>query len=158
MKQSKLKVYRGINVPFTSEETENVRKQFLRATISANLPFRWVEDPEVIKLFYLFRATAGAVIPNRLQVSGKLLDEEEAAVTKELKKLLHGKFAVVTSDGWKDESRDSVTGVNLCVEGKVRVVPFIEAMAAGLIFSDVPCGPDSGHRAQKGWRFDVSGI
>ncbi|KAG6851944.1 hypothetical protein C0991_004744, partial [Blastosporella zonata] len=50
MKQSQLKVFRGINVPFTPEQEEIVREQFLRATISANLLFRWVEDPKVVIL------------------------------------------------------------------------------------------------------------
>jgi hypothetical protein len=54
MKQSQLKVFRGIQVPFSEEQEAIVCKQFLRATISANLPFRWDEDPEVIQLFLLF--------------------------------------------------------------------------------------------------------
>lgn len=39
MKQSQLKVFRGIHVPFSEEQEAIVHKQFLRATISANLPF-----------------------------------------------------------------------------------------------------------------------
>jgi hypothetical protein len=54
LKQSQLKVFRGIQVPFTDKQSAIVHKQFLCATISANLPFRWVEDPEVILLFMLF--------------------------------------------------------------------------------------------------------
>lgn len=42
--QSQLKILRGIEVPFNSEQADIVHEQFLRATISANLPFRWVED------------------------------------------------------------------------------------------------------------------
>ena len=57
LKQSQLKVFRGIQVPFTKEQEAIVHEQFLRATTSANLPFRWVEDPEVISLFLLFRST-----------------------------------------------------------------------------------------------------
>jgi hypothetical protein len=41
--QSHLKVFQGIQVPFNEEQQKIVRKQFLWATISANLPFRWVE-------------------------------------------------------------------------------------------------------------------
>ena len=39
MKQSQLKVFQGINVPFTDEQEKLVCEQFLHATISANLPF-----------------------------------------------------------------------------------------------------------------------
>jgi len=119
LKQSQLKVFRGIQVPFTEEQAAIVHAQFLRATISANLPFRWVEDPEVILLFMLFRSTAGSVMPMRQQLSGQLLDDANAAVTKRLKGALRDEYAVLASDGWKDESRDSVNGVNLSVRGKV---------------------------------------
>ena len=54
LKQSQLKFFRGIQVPFTKEQEVIVHEQFLCATISANLPFCWVEDPEVILLLLLF--------------------------------------------------------------------------------------------------------
>jgi hypothetical protein len=120
LKQSQLKVFRGIQVPFTDEQETIVREQFLRATISANLPFRWFEDPEVMTLFLLFRSTAGDVIPSRLQLSGCLLDKADLAVRMRLMEALRGEYAVLASDGWKDESRDSVNGVNISVGGKVR--------------------------------------
>jgi hypothetical protein len=117
--QSHLKVFQRIQVPFNKEQQKIVRKQFLRATISANLPFRWVEDPEIITLFLLFRSTAGEVMPSRQQLSGWLLNEVDAGVMKRLKEILCGEYAVLASDGWKDESRDSVNGVNISVGGKV---------------------------------------
>ena len=117
LKQPQLKVFRGIQVPFTEEQEKIVHAQFLRATISANLPFRWVED--VILLFLLFQSTASAVIPSRQQISGQLLDNADAAVSTQLKTMLRGQYAVLASDGWKDESRDSVNGVNLSVNRKV---------------------------------------
>jgi len=39
LRQSQLKVFHGINVPFTHEQAEAIHEQFLHATISANLPF-----------------------------------------------------------------------------------------------------------------------
>ena len=119
MKQSHLKVFRGIQVPFTSEQKSIVHEQFLRVTISANLPFQWVEDPEVMILFLLFRSTAGEVIPSRKEISGQLLNKADTALLKRLKIALHGEYAVMASDGWKDESRNAVNGVNLSVGGKV---------------------------------------
>ncbi|KAJ7234711.1 hypothetical protein C8J57DRAFT_1249061 [Mycena rebaudengoi] len=67
----------GTNIPFSSAEIERVRNQFLRATISANLPFRWTEDIEIIKLF-------------------------------------------IMSDGWKDDSKNPITGVNISANGKTE--------------------------------------
>jgi hypothetical protein len=122
LKQSQLKVFQGIQVPFTTEQEEIVHEQFLRATISANLPFQWVEDPEIITLFLLFQDTAGDVMPSRKQISGKLLDNADAKVSKQLKVAWHGKYAVLASDGWKDQSRNSINGVNLSVSGKVKHV------------------------------------
>ncbi|KAF8878171.1 ribonuclease H-like domain-containing protein [Gymnopilus junonius] len=129
MKQTQLKVFRGIQVPFTAEQVPVVQAQFLRATVSANLPFQWTEDPEVIKLFYLFRSTAGEVIPSRYQISGPLLDDANATVTQNMKKTLRGEYAVIASDGWKDDSRNAITGVNLTVEGKCYLIDLIPATA-----------------------------
>ena len=123
MKQSQLKVFRGIQVPFSEAQENIVRDQFLRATISANLPFRWVEGPEVMKLFLLFRSTAGEVIPSRKQIAGELLDTANAAVRKRVKAELSGQYVVLAADGWKDDSRNAVNGVNVSVNGKVGVFP-----------------------------------
>ncbi|RDB26066.1 hypothetical protein Hypma_006483 [Hypsizygus marmoreus] len=129
LKQSQLKVFRGIQVPFSQEQEKIVRTQFLRATISANLPFRWVEDPEVITLFLLFRSTAGDVLPSCKQISGQLLDNANVVVTKWLKEVLRGEYAVIAADGWKDDSGNSVNGVNLSVNGKTYLVDLILATA-----------------------------
>ncbi|KAJ7435413.1 ribonuclease H-like domain-containing protein [Mycena latifolia] len=72
-RQSQLKVFKGIDV-------EMIKTQFLRATISANLPFRWVINPEVINLFLMFRSKAGAVIPDRKTLAGPLLRNESQRV------------------------------------------------------------------------------
>ena len=125
MKQSQLKVFRGIHVPFTDEQRGLVHEQFLRATISANLPFRWVEDPEVLTLFLLFRSTASDVIPSRKQIAGQILDNANLEVLKRLKAELQGEYAVMASDGWKDDSRNAVSGVNLSVGGKVCYCPLL---------------------------------
>ncbi|KAF5387115.1 hypothetical protein D9615_001638 [Tricholomella constricta] len=129
MKQPQLKVFRGLSVPFSPEQEEIVRKQFLCATLSANLPFRWVEDPEIIILFLLFRSAAGDVIPSRQQISGKLLDDADLVVTKQLKSLLNGQYGVLAADGWKDDSRNAINGVNVSVGGKTYLIDLILATA-----------------------------
>jgi hypothetical protein len=96
MRQPELKVYRGANIPFSSAEVERVREQFLRATVSANLPFRWTEDVEVIKLLLMFRSTACDVIPSRDVLSGTLLDAASAEVEKKLREALYRKYAMLS--------------------------------------------------------------
>jgi hypothetical protein len=93
--QSELKVFKGISIPFNDVQLEMVKNQFLRATISANLPFRWTEDPEIIKLFLLFRSAACDVIPSRDVLAGRLLNEESVKVEKSLLEALNGKYAVI---------------------------------------------------------------
>ncbi|KAG6857808.1 hypothetical protein C0995_005165, partial [Termitomyces sp. Mi166 len=46
------------------------------------------------------------------------------AVHKQVKRALQGKYAVLTSDGWKDDSQNAISGVNLSVEGKEIVSPY----------------------------------
>ncbi len=62
-------------------------------------------------------------MPSCQQISGQLLDDVDASVLTRLKAMLRGQYAVLASDGWKDESRDLVNGVNLSVSGKVSL-PF----------------------------------
>jgi hypothetical protein len=60
-------------------------------------------------------------MPSRRQISGQLLDDENVAVMKRVKAELRGEYAVMASDGWKDDLRNSINGVNLSVGGKVRL-------------------------------------
>ncbi|KAK0432830.1 ribonuclease H-like domain-containing protein [Armillaria borealis] len=103
--QSELKVFKGINIPFMKEQTEVVKVQFLHATISANLPYRWTSDPEVIKLFLLFRSTADHVIPEQRAIASRLLNTASETVETKLKEKLNSHK--------KDDHRNLVTGVNV---------------------------------------------
>ncbi len=64
--------------------------------ISANLPFHWVEDPEVQVLFSMFRSLAGTVIPLWEVLSERLLDEEYERVTANVKKQMEGKYVTLS--------------------------------------------------------------
>ncbi|KAF8196213.1 hypothetical protein K438DRAFT_1760391 [Mycena galopus ATCC 62051] len=120
MNQPELQVYRGANIPFSAAEVDRVKAQFLRATISANIPFRWTEDIEVIKLFLMFRAMACNVMPTRDVLSGRLLDEASEEVERLLGKELRGATVVLSTDGWKDDSKNSITGVNVATSQKAE--------------------------------------
>ncbi|KAJ7584673.1 hypothetical protein C8J56DRAFT_789675 [Mycena floridula] len=93
--QTPLKVHKGISVPFSEEQKDEIQKQFLRATISANLPFCWTENPEVIKLFIMFRSKATSVMPARQAIAGTLLDAASREVEEDLKEKMSGKYAVI---------------------------------------------------------------
>ena len=96
MRQSELKVFKGIDLPFKADEVEKIRRQFLRATISANFPFRWVANPEVIALFEMFRSKAQDVIPEHRALSGVLLNSEAEAVEKDTKSAVSGKYGTLS--------------------------------------------------------------
>ncbi|KAJ3732252.1 hypothetical protein DFJ43DRAFT_1154608 [Lentinula guzmanii] len=138
--QTKLKVFRGISIPFNDEEKKAIHKQFLRATISANLPFLWVEDPEVIKLFLMFRSAAGDIIPSREVVGGRLLNptephrhglnsEEYERVEQELEMELKGKKVTLTCDGVKDISKNNLMGVSISSGFKPCLIDLYDATA-----------------------------
>lgn len=93
--QQKLKVYRGVDIPFSMEHVMAIEEQTLKATLSANLPFRWIEDSEVIKLFELFRLAATTTLPSCRVLSGRLLTDASDTVELELEKRLRGKYVVL---------------------------------------------------------------
>lgn len=78
-------------MPFTKEETAAIEAQTLKAVISANLPFRAMENPEMKKLFGMLRTAAPAIIPSRKVIAGRLLNDAAAIVSKKIDKLLRGR-------------------------------------------------------------------
>ncbi|KAJ7793330.1 ribonuclease H-like domain-containing protein, partial [Mycena leptocephala] len=123
--QSKLQVFRGIDIPFNNGQQEIVREQFLRATQSANLPERWVEDPEVLKLFLMFRGRALDVIPTHKELGGVLLQQASDRVDEKVAAFVRGKYAMMSTDGWRSMSKDAVTGVHLSVKFQQLLVDIL---------------------------------
>ncbi|KAJ7310799.1 hypothetical protein DFH08DRAFT_822898 [Mycena albidolilacea] len=72
-----------------------VMVQFLRATQSANLPERWTEDPEVLKLFMMFRSRAADVTPSRRQLGGSLLRDASERIDAEIVETILGEDVLV---------------------------------------------------------------
>ncbi|KAF8993154.1 hypothetical protein BDZ89DRAFT_973069 [Hymenopellis radicata] len=126
LRQTHLKVFKGINIPFPSKEKTAIQAQFLRATISANLPFRWTDDPEIIKLFLMMRATADDVIPERRVLSGRLLEDAAEQADHNIRSFAEGNYVSASSDGWKDNSRNSVTGVHIARRGMSKLIKLIK--------------------------------
>ena len=91
LKQTPLKAYRNLDMPFSANDIAAIEAQILHATISANLPFRAFEDPEVLELLCMLRTAAPDIMPSRKVVSGQLLDEAAQKVKAKLEKVLVGK-------------------------------------------------------------------
>jgi hypothetical protein len=73
--QEQLNLPRGLAIPFNKEESEKVKAQFLRVTISGGCSYSFWENPEVVQLLMMFRSTASDVIPSWKVLSGYLLNE-----------------------------------------------------------------------------------
>jgi hypothetical protein len=82
--QSKLKLYKGNDIPFSEDQKSAIARQTLRATQSANLPERWTTDPEVMKLFMMMRLRAMDAIPSRSQLGGPLLKQAADEIDTEI--------------------------------------------------------------------------
>lgn len=90
-KQAPLKTFRGVDMPFSKEETAAVEAQVLRAVVSANLSFRAMENPEMLKLFGMLRTAAPEIIPSRKVIGGRLLNEAASVVNAGMHKILRGR-------------------------------------------------------------------
>ncbi|KIK51467.1 hypothetical protein GYMLUDRAFT_181400, partial [Collybiopsis luxurians FD-317 M1] len=96
-KQSTLEghIFKGIAIPFSNKEMDLIATQFLHATLSANLPFHWVKNLEVIKLFLMFCSRAGDVVPSAKKLSTTILTKEDDHVCKEVKRWVSKKDVVL---------------------------------------------------------------
>ncbi|KAJ6480605.1 ribonuclease H-like domain-containing protein [Mycena vitilis] len=111
--QSKLEVFRGLDIPFSEAHKDAIHEQFLRATQSANLPEHWVEDPEILKLFIMFRGRALDVIPTRAALGGPLLKRASDRVDTEVANIVKGENVLMSTDGVRTVAKDNVAGVML---------------------------------------------
>ncbi|CAK5275388.1 unnamed protein product [Mycena citricolor] len=123
------------NEPFSRLSRRHLRRlssrfsRTVRATISANLPFRWIADPEVLRLLMMLRSAIGDALPSPNQVSGTLLDLEEKRVTDNVKTILRGQYVTVSIDGWSDKA--SVLGVDVSFDGKAYLVRSVSMKGRG---------------------------
>ncbi|KAK6977096.1 DUF659 domain-containing protein [Favolaschia claudopus] len=111
--QSKLQVYRGLDIPFSEDHTKAIAQQTLLATQSANLPERWTSDPEVMKLFMMFRSRALDVLPSRSQLGGSLLNDAAAEIERKIAAQVKDQDVLMCTDGWRSNRKDAVGGVTL---------------------------------------------
>ncbi|KAF7375831.1 DUF659 domain-containing protein [Mycena sanguinolenta] len=123
--QSKLEVFRGLDIPFSDAQKDAIHEQFLRATQSANLPEQWVEDPEIQKLFIMFRSRALDVIPTRARLGGPLLKQASERADAEVADLVRGEYVLLSTDGVRTVSKDNVAGVHLSHKFKLLLIDIL---------------------------------
>ena len=98
-----------------TNEAAAVHCQLLRALISANVSFSFVENPEVIKLFKMLRPSYN--FPSRKWISTDVLDQVHEEVELEIKKFAtDAKFLTLSGDGWTNVSKQSMVSFILTNE------------------------------------------
>ncbi|KAF9021291.1 hypothetical protein BDZ89DRAFT_957628 [Hymenopellis radicata] len=74
----------------------------------------------------MMRATADEVIPERRLLSGKLLNTAANNIDQVIHESVHRKHVSISTDGWKDNSHNSVTGVHIARRGKSYLVKLVK--------------------------------
>jgi hypothetical protein len=82
--QSILRVFRGIDIPFTEEQKSAVKEQAMRTIISTGSSFSLFEDIEMIKLMSMLRSAAPQVLPKSKAVSRTWLNKCAGWVEEDL--------------------------------------------------------------------------
>ncbi|KAJ6610956.1 ribonuclease H-like domain-containing protein [Mycena sp. CBHHK59/15] len=116
-------------MPFGSSERDVIQAQALRAVVSANLPFRALRNPEMLKLFGMLRTTAPDIIPSGKVLGGRLLNEAAEKVEVDIKRVMKGRDVGLSTDGWKSKSKDSVNAVCSIVDFKSYLLELLEVTA-----------------------------
>ncbi|KAJ6569750.1 hypothetical protein DFH09DRAFT_1313540 [Mycena vulgaris] len=122
--QSKLKVYKGNDIPFSEDHKSAIARQTLRATQSADLPERWTSDLEPkMKLFMIMRSRAMDAIPSRSQLGGSLLGQAATESDAEIAAQVKGQDVLMCStDGWRSNRKDAISGVTLTHKFKSHLI------------------------------------
>ncbi|CAG8510475.1 4810_t:CDS:1, partial [Dentiscutata heterogama] len=94
-----------------------IHQQLLRALISTNVPFTFVENEEVKKLFKMLQPSYA--LPSRKWISTEILDNVHDEVEIEIQKFVDdSKFLTLSGDGWTNVSKRSL--VNFIITNENR--------------------------------------
>lgn len=104
------------DLPMTKVETEQFQLQLARATISAGLSERWIEDPEIIKAFRMLRTI---LLPNRRKIGGHILQTLLSEAESTAKVGVLGEMVTLVADGWKNVKRVALISYVVKNHGKV---------------------------------------
>ena len=93
---------------------------FLKLLVANGSPWLFANNPET-HIFADKWITPGAVIPDRKQLSGRILDKEVKDVEDRVKLKIQGKVGTGQCDGWKNNAKKSVVSTMVTVENEVRL-------------------------------------
>ena len=101
----------------SQNEATAIYCQLLCALLSANVPFSFVDNPEVIKLFRMLRPSYN--LPSRKWISTEILDQVHQEVENKIQEFItDSKFLTLSGDGWTNIFKQSM--VNFVLTNKKR--------------------------------------
>ncbi|CAG8633617.1 1439_t:CDS:2 [Funneliformis mosseae] len=93
--------------PFSTHRKKAIYKQISCAVASANLPFSFVDDPEVKKLFALFNSYFK--LPFRKWLSTDIIEDLNNDVVIEIQNFItNSRFITLSGDGWTSQTRNNI--------------------------------------------------
>jgi hypothetical protein len=102
------------------ELQEEFSNDFLKLLVANGSPWLFANNPET-HIFANKWMTPGAIIPNRKQLSGRILDKEVKLVEDQMKLKIQGKIGTGQCDGWKNNAKKSVVSMMVTVENEVSL-------------------------------------
>ncbi|KAI0072466.1 hypothetical protein K474DRAFT_1711580 [Panus rudis PR-1116 ss-1] len=110
---------------WSDSDQHDFDKHVAHATASANLPLRWVEDPEVIALFQRF--VPAAHIPSRKVLTKRLIPTEVNNLRTASHNKTVGALATGQADGWSGGNFHHYLVFMMIADGKVKTVMLHDA-------------------------------
>jgi hypothetical protein len=109
----------------STSETATIHCQLLHALLSANVPFSFVDDPEVNKLFKMLCPSYN--LPSRKWINTDVLDKVYEEINNEIEKFVtDAKFLTLSGDGWTNVSKQSIVNFILTNEKRQSQIWKIE--------------------------------
>jgi len=103
--------------PFSTHRKKAIYKQIGRAVASANLPFSFVDDPEVKKLFALFNSYFK--LPSRKWLSTDIIEDLNNDVIIEIQNFItNSHFIILSGIGWTSQTRNNIVNYVLVNENR----------------------------------------
>jgi hypothetical protein len=114
-----------VDKSMSTNETAAIHRQLLRALLSANVPFSFIDDPEVNKLFKMLRPSYN--LPSRKKISTDVLDQVHEEINNEIENFVtEAKFLTLSGDGWTNVSKQSMVSFILTNEKRQSQIWKIE--------------------------------
>ncbi|KAJ3279752.1 hypothetical protein HK104_001181 [Borealophlyctis nickersoniae] len=107
-------------------DQDTYEKLILRATVSANLPFTWIQDPEVRRLFNQVTRPGTITIPSPRSIENRVLKAVDEEVKMRGDGLIRGsRFFTLSMGSWQNVKRHRILATNVITMDR-KLVPAVD--------------------------------